>query len=927
MFRLLGGVELQVGATYLSAGPPQRCGVLAALLIDAGRVVPVETLVARIWADDPPDKATRTLHTHLSRIRRLIESTGMPAAVVRVAAGYRIDVDPFEVDLHRFRALVSEAAGRDDAERAQRLRTALALWRGEPLAGLNGEWFESVRQAWRTRHLEAAVAWGEAVLRLGDTTEAITDLSALLVPYPLAEQLVVTLMRLLHAAGRDAEALAQYAAARRRLADELGVEPGPALRQLHRDLLRESSSPPVAPSVPAARIVPAQLPLDLARFTGRDAELATLTELAAKAAGTMVVAVVSGTAGVGKTTLAVHLAHRVAARFRDGQLYVNLRGFTPDATPVEPAEALRDLLHTLGGSGLRVPSDLSGRTTLYRSLLAGRRMLILLDNAREASQLRPLLPGAAGCLVLVTSRDQLLGLAATEDAALLRLDLPSGAEANRLLAARAGAARVAAEPAAAREIVAGCARLPLALAVIAARAAASPHLPLSRLAEELRDASRRIDPFTGSDPATDIRAVLDCSYRTLSGAAARMFRLLAVHPGPDTTVAAAAGLAGLTPAATGPLLTELTVANLLTEHRPGRFTFHDLLRGYADERLAEGGDDDAAALRRVLDHHLHTAYDAAYLLYPQRQRDDPAPPEPGSAPLRLADQTAAMRWYADEREVLLRCVDRAAAAGYHARVWQLANALVTYLHRAGYWESWAATQVTAVTAADRAGDAIAAARAHRHLARAYIQLNRLDDAVEHLREALRRFAAIGDEAGAAHAHMGLTMVFDRQDRHADALVHARAALEMYRSAGNVAGEANALNTLGWHEAELGDFDPALTHCTAALALLGRIGNPYAEADTRDSIAYIYFHRGELDVAMEFYSAALELRRRFGDRYETATTLVRIGDVQAAAGAAADSRTSWSEAWDLLTDLDHPDASAVRDRLERGRAPMAGIDTR
>jgi DNA-binding SARP family transcriptional activator/Tfp pilus assembly protein PilF len=922
MFRLLGGVELQVGATYISAGPPQRCRVLAALLIDAGRVVPVETLVDRIWADDPPDKATRTLHTHLSRIRRLIESTGMPATVVRVAAGYRIDVDPVEVDLHRFRALVSEAAGRDDAERAQRLGTALALWRGEPLAGLGGGWAEAVRQAWRTRHLEAAVAWGEALLRLGDAAEAITELGALVEAYPLAEQLVITLMRLLHAAGRDAEALVQYAAARSRLAEELGTEPGAELRRVHRAVLRgqetELSAEGVRDSVTAVRR-PALLPPDLPGFVGRDRELAHLDTLLAangNPAGAVLIVAVCGMPGVGKTSLAVHWAHRVRGQFPDGQLYLNLRGFDPSGATMTPAEAVNRLLYALGVPAHRIPAPVDAQLDLFRTELAGRRLILVLDNARDAEQIRPLLPGEPRCLVVSTSRHELLGLVAAQGAQSVVLDPLTETGAQQLLARRLGDARTTAEPAAVREVVERCGRLPLALAVTAARVATRPALSLTAVAAELRDARGGLDAFDGSDPATDLRAVFSWSYHLLSDAAAAMFRLLALHPGPEIPTAAAASLAGLPVAYARRQLAELAGVHLTVEHRTDRYVLHDLVRAYAAEQLTAREDDTARqqALLRMFDHYVHTAHAAAMLLDPHRRGITLAAPVTGVTPEPLADHAAALDWFDTEHTVLMVVVERAWSTRADSHVTQLAWGLTDFLQRRGHWHDQAAVQRTAVAAACRVGDRPRQANSHRLLGLAYAWLGCYDEAHAEYAAALRLFTDLADPIGQAHTHRGLAWTWEQQQLPAEALRHAQRAFTLFRAAGEQRAEARALNMIGWYHVELGDAHRARDCCQEALLILQRLGDVYGQAATLDSLGYIRHRLGHHRQAADCYRHALELLAKLGDRCEEANTLVRLGDTYQAGGAPVDADRAYRQALEIFEQLDHSMAAEVRLRL-------------
>nr|BFE76118.1 hypothetical protein GCM10020092_094190 [Actinoplanes digitatis] len=614
--RILGPVELLADGRRLDLGPAKQRAVLAALAVDAGRTVPVEVLIDRVWDEHPPRTVRNALHTHVLRLRRSLETLGDAARLEFRDGGYALSIDPERVDLLRFRRLAGRARGpaQSPGQTADLLREALGLWHGQPLAGLRGEWAAQVRDECEQQRLSATLTLAPIELELGTPPGAVADLvRPLLETHPLVEPLAAVLIRALRADGRPSEALACYRRIRQRLRDELGAAPGHELETAHQ----------AAPRRPAAEAyVPRQLPLDVRGFTGREAELSTLDEFLDEADG-LLVAVVSGTAGVGKSTLAVHWAHEVRDRFPDGQLHVNLRGFDPGGPPAAPAEVLRGFLEALGVPSQRIPGDVPAQAALFRSRLTGRRMLILLDNAADAAQVRPLLPGEAGCLALVTSRASLSGLVATEGARPLRLDTMSGAEGRELLARRVGEHRIKDDPDAVDRILTACAGLPLALAITAARAATHPSFSLGTVAAELTEARTRLDALADSDPATDVRAVFSWSYRTLDPAGARLFRLLGLLPGPDAGINAVASLAGMRTDEVRPLLALLIQANLLAEQPAGRYGCHDLLRAYARE-LTDRIDPEAdrrAATHRVLDFYLHTAL---------AQRS-PALPEPHEA--------------------------------------------------------------------------------------------------------------------------------------------------------------------------------------------------------------------------------------------------------------------------------------------------------
>jgi tetratricopeptide (TPR) repeat protein/transcriptional regulator with XRE-family HTH domain len=676
---------------------------------------------------------------------------------------------------------------------------------------------------------------------------------------------------------------------------------------------RRAVAPPDA-MAPVAR----QLPADVSGFVGRAGELARLDALLDRdgRVPAVVISAIAGTAGVGKTALAVHWAHRIADRFGDGQLYVNLRGFDPDGPPMAAAEAVRRFLDALNVPPQRIPADPDAQAALYRTLLAGKKMLVVLDNARDPAQIRPLLPGAPGCLVVVTSRHQLTGLVAGDGAHPLTLDLLTPTEAHDLLTRRVGPARIAAEPGAVEQLITACARLPLALAIVAARAATQPQLSLAALASDLHDQQSRLDALATGEPNTDVRAVFSWSYHALTDPAARLSRLLGLHPGPDLATGAAASMAGVPVDEVRPLLAELARAHLVNEHSPGRFAFHDLLRAYAAEQ-SRAHDSDAhrrAAVRRLLDHYLHTAHRAAVLLNPQRERIVLAGAAPGVTPENPADSRHAMTWFTGEHAVLLAAVDQSAAAGFDRHAWQLAWTLSDYFERRGHWQDWVSTHRTAAAAAERTADRVGLAHAHRGVGRAYVRLGRHREARAHLDRALDILREIGDLAGQARTHHHLAISFEREGRHIDAVGHAERALDLYRATGDRCGQARTLNGIGWHYALLGDYRQALACCGQAIVKLQEIGDRHAEAATWDSLGYAHHHLGHHTKAIDCYQHALDLNRGLSDRYNEATTLTHLGDTHHTTGNPDAAHDAWQQALTILDDLDHPDADHVRAKL-------------
>jgi DNA-binding SARP family transcriptional activator/Tfp pilus assembly protein PilF len=913
---LLGPLEITANGRPVTLASGRLRTLLAVLALSAGRPVTVERLATALWGEDLPANTRRTVQTYLTRLRAAIGAE----TIVTGPTGYQLRIDPDRVDALRFARLLDQAARRDQ------LAEALDLWRGTPFDGIRSDWLERI-EAPRLTELRLTAIERRIDLDLADghPHELVAELHELTSRHPLRESLWVRLLRALARAGRPAEALERYETIRVRLANELGTDPVPELRQVHTDLLAgrpDLLADRAADPAPTPRpVTPRQLPADLDAFTGRHAALKALDDLISEGDGpgarAMMISAIAGTAGVGKTALAIHWAHQVADRFPDGQLYLNLRGFHPSGQAVEPTEAIRGLLDALGIPRQRVPSDLDAQAGLFRSLLAGKRILILLDNARDADQVRPLLPGSPTCLVIVTSRTQLTSLIATEAARPLVLDLLTIDEARELLVRRLGPDRTAAEPAATDEIITSCARLPLALAIAAAHAATHASFPLATLAARLREARSDLDAFAAGDPATDARAAFSWSYRTLTTEAARLFRLLGLHPGPDLAAPAAASLAGLPLPETSRLLAELTRAHLLTEHAPGRYACHDLLRSYATEltHAHDSGPERRAARHRLLDHYLHTGYAASRLAYPHRDPIALAPPQPGVTVEDVADSAQALAWFTAEHRVLLSVVGHADDAGPDG-VWQLAWALVEFLNDQGHWHDSAATQRTALEAARRQGDRARQAYAHRTLGRAYSWLDRHQDARDQLGRAIELYDELGDSLGQIFTHFNLSWVCNREHRIAEALHHSQRALDLCRATGR--RQARALNAVGWYQAQLGDYQQALGNCQQALELHREAGIRDGEAAAWDSLGYIHHHLGSHQRAIDCYRHAVDLSREGHDRYHEAFALTNLGDTYLAVGEPDSARVAWRQAVVIFDELGLPD-------IDRVRAKLTGLD--
>ncbi|PRY22915.1 AfsR/SARP family transcriptional regulator [Pseudosporangium ferrugineum] len=909
-FRLLGEVEAVVDGERLELGHGRQRCVLAVLLADANRAVPADRVLERVWGDRPPDGARGVLRTYLCRLRRALAPV-TEVAIVRRPDGYALTVDPEAVDLHRFGSLLARArAAGDDDTAVDLFDRALGLWRGEPFGVADTPWLNAVREGLLDQWRAATLDRNDAGLRAGRHGRLLPDILAFADAHPLDERLAAQIMLAHYRCGRRADALAAYQRTRRLLRDNLGVDPGTALQALHQQVL--AGHPALEATATAATPVPRQLPAPPSRFTGRSAALAELDAALDAPAATVVISAIAGAGGIGKTWLALRWAHDNAARFPDGQLYVNLRGFDPAGEPVTAAAAVRGFLEALGVTESGMPAELDGRVGLYRSLIAARRMLIVVDNARDAGQVVPLLPGAAPCVVLVTSRCRLIGLISAYGARPLTLDVLTGAESRQLLADRVGADRTAAEPEATAALLRWCAGLPLALSIVAARAASSPELPLAALADELRDAASRLDALDGGEVAVSVRAVLSVSHRALTPGAARLFGLMGLCPGPDLALPAVASLAALPVARAANLLRELVAGHLVQTPSAGRYRMHDLVRLFAAERIA--GDEQATAVRRILDHYAHTAANADRLLAPNRDPIAPGAPMPGVVPESFDDHGAAHAWFAAQHTGLRAAVDCAADAGLDPYVCRLAWGLTTFLDRAGHWQDRLAVHTAALAAAGRLNDVRAQAHAHREVALAYVWPRRHEEADRHLRRALELFRVLRCARGQADTERSLARVRARQGRHREALPHDREALALYRITGNRPGEAVALNAIGWHYAHLGEPQRALTYCAESLALHEELADRHGTANTLDSLGYAYHRLGRHLEAGGYFRAAAGLFDELGDRYRQGATYARLGDAHAAAGDTAAAHRAWRRALGILMGLGHPEAHAVREKL-------------
>jgi DNA-binding SARP family transcriptional activator/tetratricopeptide (TPR) repeat protein len=964
-------------------------------LTRVGQSVGLDEVIQFLWGSDQPASAASVVHKYLSALRHSFEPE-LPARksgrwLVRQGSGYRLEVDDDCLDLLRFRRLTGQARqeakrGRHD-EAATTFVEALGLWKGQCAAGTefapgNQSAFATVDQEGSRVAQEAA----DSALHGGSAQQVLAVLRQTAARDRLDEALQARLMLVLAAAGRQAEALESYHFVRGVLSEDLGIDPGPELSSAYQQVLRQQRiSPttvkpwlpvsvsehneesgrepetdhgadagrmavdhpapgPVAPLVPMVR--PAQLPAGLSTFVGRRDELTHLDSLVPQpdeAGHAVSILGIDGMAGVGKTCLAIHWAQTLTDHFPDGQLYVNLRGFDPGDSAVPAGDALRGFLEALGVPTERVPSNPSSRACLYRSLLAGRRMLVVLDNARDAEQVRDLLPSAPGCLVIVTSRTQLTGLAATHDASILNLNPFSEAEAQEALARKVGSDRVANEPAAVEDINTFCAGLPLAVAIVAARAATAKGRTLGDISDELWDENTRLDAFTLGDPTTDIRTVFSWSYQLLTPQAARLFRLVCPHAGPEISLPAIANLAGLPASQVRSLLGELCRAQFLTEHRPGRYTGHDLLRLYGSELSndQEREPDRRAALNRLLDHYLHAAHQAQSRFHLLRQQVPLSTVAPDLTSERVSDHDQAMVWFTTEHQVLSAMIQKAAHHGFSDHAWQLALSMREFCQWSGNWDDWIRTTKLALAAAQRCDDHLGQAHSHENLGTAYYHLGDIDEAVTHLQQALDLFTKDGCVTEYPDVHIAIGAALAKRGRqretsglhqealelHGVALEHCREALTYSRAGGNQQAEALTLAEMGWCQGQLGHRKEGIDAIEKAKKIYRDLNGDdhHGQAYCWVKLGDLYHSGGEYQDAVECYERAIMLYRRLGIRSDEAGVFHVLGEALLALGNKSAADTAWRRAFAIYDGLHLPQAEILHAKLyQEERRTLAAI---
>lgn len=853
---MLGPVQVLDGSRVVSVPGGRVRTLLAALLLHANRTVSLERIVDLLWHQSPPEDPQAAIHTTMSRLRHALGDGG---GLIRTGSrGYLIALDEDRLDLSLFRRHVDRARRTGDvADRVLLLGKSLELWRDVPLADVRSEELTRVvvPQLVEER-LDAVERWIDARLELGQHAQVIAHLAGLTAEHPLRERFWAQTMLALYHAGRPTDALDAYRRAAVLLADELGLDPSPRLQALHQQVL--VGDPVLSPRrEPVPRF---DLPRDGSDFTGREAEVRVLLEAPERTTRTaMVVFVIDGMGGVGKTALAVHAARLLADRYPDAQLFIDLRANTLDQAPLTPADALEKLLRASNVPSERIPADLQDRAALWRTRTTGRRTLVVLDNALDTAQVSPLLPGTPECLVLITSRRRLAGL---DSARALTVDVLPPDDAAELFSRVVGDSRPAAEPHATAEVVELCGRLPLAIGIAGARLRHRPMWTVRHFADRLRDRQRLTELRAEN---RDVAAVFELSYRHLSVAQQRMFRLLGLHPGRDVDSFSAAAVAGVPLAEAEVLLEDLVDTHLLTQPSTGRYRLHDLLRVYAAER---GGHDAErhAARTRLFDYYLHSAAKAMDAAFPHERHRRPDIPVPATPvpPVGAADR--ALAWLDTERASLLSVATEALDRGEPLYTVHLSGTLYRYLHIRSYVDDALTLHGNAVRAARMIGHRAGEGTALHNLGTVHLLRANYGEAFDHYDRALTIFLAIGDRLGQANTLGNLGLLCQRRARYDDASRHYRRALAIFVELGDRLGEANALGNLGLLYQRMGRHTDALNHFHRQLGTIRADGGDRSgEANAMNNIGLVHEREGRDMLAYQHFQQADGIFRALADR--------------------------------------------------------------
>jgi DNA-binding SARP family transcriptional activator/tetratricopeptide (TPR) repeat protein len=868
-FTVLGPVQVVMDGQAALIGSPGARALLLLLVLHANQVMSIERIIDGLWGDDPPATARTIVHGYVSRLRRVLESSGSRpdsggTALLTRSPGYELRVDEARIDLYRARRLLDASRGQPSARRAELLRSAAALWRGPVPVNPPTETVALELGELRLVIIEERI---EADLELGRHAELVGELRNLVREHPFDEVLVGQLIRALYRSGQRADALECFRTFQRRVADELGIDPGPQLRELHESLLRDDPTlrdpgrPPLRPPPPAERpaVVPAQLPPAASAFTGRDREMAWLNRLPIDtAADATTVAVITGAAGVGKSALAVTWGHRAVGRFPDGVLFARLRGFDSNHAPLAAADVLPRFLLALGVRASDLPDEPEEQAALYRSMLAARRVLVVLDDARDSEHVRPLLPGGSGSLVLVTSRRRLDGLVARSGARLLPLATLDAGPATKLIADAAEVAGVRITGEQAAELARLCDYLPLALRVVAARLAVQPSRTVRNLVTELSDERTRLAALDLEDADTSVRAALDVSYRGLHPAIGSAFRMLGLVPGQTVDPYVVAALCGTDVPAARRRLRALAEANLVGEIGAQRYVMHDLVRLHARELagIELSAEDAASALDRLLGYYLRACDQARRLLHPPRDDLDFTADAPKLTLPMLVSPGQALDWFDDELPNLTEVLRTTVAGGQHRHVWQLVLLTSHFLTtRCGYadWSRWGQTGLNSARAEpDAHGEVLMLIV----LATARSRYGRAGEALEDAQHALRLATELGDERY-IHAALGnVGSCLYEQGNYREALECDQESHALAVRTGDLMAQAHALNNMSQVERRLGGLDEASDHVRAAIGLFDEIGDVGYHHLARNNLIELCLETDRLDEAEALAREAL-----------------------------------------------------------------------
>lgn len=916
-FGVLGPLQVLADGRQLVIGRKGMRGLLAMLVLEANRVVPIDEIVDSLWGEDPPATARTIVHGYVSRLRRMLEQAD-PAGSARILTtppGYQLAVDPWRLDYHRARQLVAGARGKPAPIRAQLLRESLGLWRGPVLADVPGDPVTTDLEELRLAALEERI---EAELELGRHLELVGELRQLVTEHPFRERLVAHMMRALYRSGQRADALEAYQRFHRRVVDELGIDPGPGLRLLHEQVLRDdpalsSPGPPETATVPPRPgvVVPAQLPAPAGGFTGRDEELAWLDRLCdTRDPATTTIVVVNGAPGIGKSELAVTWGHRRAEQFPDGLLFAPLHGFAPDRDPVEPAEVLGRFLVALGVPADSLPRDLDDRVGLYRSVLARRRVLVVLDDAYDAEHVRLLLPPGAGSVVLVTSRKRLESLVVSNGARMLTLDTLSDEEAVRLVDEVVGKPLSDQEPGAVRALAELCGNLPLALRIAAAKLVISPEWTVEALVAQLSDDDTRLRALDLPDTGVGVGRALAVSYRNLPPELAETFRAAGVVPGRWVSPHAVAAVCGTDLGTAAGRLADLADAHLLVEQWRGGFVLHDLVRLYAREVLDRVETD--RALRHLIDHYLVACDHARRLVRPVADgldfTGDSTAPRPATA-------QQALSWFDKEWPNITALVHAAAEAGLHRQVWQLARLVHTYCVTRLVRREWQAVAEFGLASARVVGDQRGEVLVLHAMQDIDNRTGSLRGTLERAEQAHRAARELGESRYLAMALDKLAMTLVAEGRLEEALDRLREAVEIARFDTDPIIEATVLNNLAQTEQLLGQRETAAQHQYRAMEIYHRNGDERAYAVAVNNLAELYAELGLLPEAEEHARQGVELARGGSMQFEEAFGRQVLGQVLAERGERVAAQAELAESLRLFERLGSPRALLVRTALE------------